>query len=68
MNYAESEDEDDEEVFKPNRARSTRGRALKRWKTVVNDEEDFFENDDDLLLDERTCSLLLSSVLFLISS
>ncbi|MCJ1245224.1 DNA mismatch repair protein msh6 [Trapelia coarctata] len=51
INYVESdnEDEDDEEVFKPQRRTGgTRGRTLKRRRTKdVSDEEDYSHNADE---------------------
>lgn len=51
VNYAESSDEeDDEDAFNPTQASRSRGRALKRRKTTqIDDEEDFGEEDEEVL-------------------
>ena len=53
INYAESGDEnDDEDIFEPEKPSNTRGRALKRRKTVVNDEDDFSQSSEADMVDE----------------
>lgn len=64
MNYAESGDEndDDEEDFEPVKPLKTRGRALKRRKTIVHDEDDFSDHSDVDIVDEGKCPLSRSEV------
>lgn len=53
MNYAESDDEDDE-VFKPIDNGARTGRASKRKRVVVDD-----DSDDEFALDEATQQALV---------
>ncbi len=50
VNYAESESEDDEDDFKPVKTNPTRarGRAVKRRKTIVDDEDFSHASDGDV--------------------
>lgn len=53
VNYAESDAEnDDEDAFGPLKSTNTRGRALKRRKTVVHDEDDFLGNSESDMFDD----------------
>lgn len=63
VSYAESgdEDEEDEVEFRPTKA-ITRGRALKRRKTVVFDEGDFSQESEAEDIDEGMKSRELSSL------
>lgn len=52
VNYAESGDEDDDDdIFEPAKPSNTRGRALKRRKTVI-DEDDFSHDSEADVVDE----------------
>ena len=64
INYAESEEEDDEDILKPSLPKTTRGRALKRRKTSQSSEEEDFaegaESEPDII-DEGKSSLVIES-------
>lgn len=64
VSYAESGDEDGEvEEFRPTKS-TARGRALKRRKTMVIDEDDFSRESEAEEIDEGMSPIELSSLCF----
>lgn len=69
INYAESGDEnDDEDVFEPEKPSNTRGRALKRRKTVVNDEDDFSHSSEADMVDEGSILVIETVKVLLVTN